>query len=262
MHYHIQNVLMQIEKDYDLKILYACEAGSRTWGIASNDSDYDVRFIYIHKQEWYLSIDQERDVIEIPKHDHFSIPLDPQLDLSGWDITKALKLFRKSNPPLLEWLGSPIIYYEENNFLSKIKSMAPDVFSPISCIYHYLNMAKKNYKQFLTCEKVKVKKYFYVLRPILAARWIAKYNCIPPVLLQDLVDDILCESSMQAEIHNLIQRKIAGDTEESRNENLLRYIEDEYITLEVYAKTLINKMNDPTSKLNEFFRDTLYEVWG
>ncbi|GAE44672.1 DNA polymerase beta superfamily protein [Mesobacillus boroniphilus] len=74
---HIMTVLSQIEKEYEVKILYACDAGSRALGFASGDSDYDIRFIYIHKKDWYLSIDQHRDVIEIPKKIRYPLLLIP-----------------------------------------------------------------------------------------------------------------------------------------------------------------------------------------
>jgi predicted nucleotidyltransferase len=96
--------LEQIEQEEQVTILYACESGSRAWGFPSQDSDYDVRFIYLHKPEWYLSIYDKRDVIERP--------INNMLDINGWDLRKALNLFRKSNPPLLEWLQSPIQYKE------------------------------------------------------------------------------------------------------------------------------------------------------
>jgi hypothetical protein len=94
--------LIEIEKNNDVKVIYACESGSRAWGFASEDSDYDVRFIYVHSKDWYLTIADKRDVIEIP--------FDGDLDINGWDIRKSLKLLRKSNSPLLEWLSSPIKY--------------------------------------------------------------------------------------------------------------------------------------------------------
>jgi hypothetical protein len=63
-------------------------------------------FIYIHRLAWYLSIDAEDrpDAIERPVRD--------AIDMTGWDIRKTLRLFRKSNPPLLEWLQCPIVYRE------------------------------------------------------------------------------------------------------------------------------------------------------
>ena len=93
-----------VEREEDVRVLYACESGSRAWGFASPDSDYDVRFIYVHRPDWYLSIVDRRDVIERPIVDEY--------DLSGWELRKTLRLFRKSNPPLIEWLGSPIVYRE------------------------------------------------------------------------------------------------------------------------------------------------------
>ena len=98
--------LANLEKEHQVKILFACESGSRAWGFPSQDSDYDVRFIYLHPQDWYLSIEVER------KRDVIELPISDDLDITGWDLRKALQLFKKTNPPLLEWLGSPIIYAE------------------------------------------------------------------------------------------------------------------------------------------------------
>lgn len=133
--------LHDIEKEHDVKILYAVESGSRAWGFESTDSDYDVRFIYAHSKNWYISIEDKRDVIEYPTED--------LLDFSGWDIKKALKLYRKSNPPLYEWLISPIIYLEIGDFTQKLKNLIPRFYSPISSIYHYLHMAQGNNRQYL-----------------------------------------------------------------------------------------------------------------
>ena len=116
----LQEILVRlnaVEKDEGVKILYACESGSRAWGFPSRDSDYDVRFVYVHPAEWYLSIDLEkkRDVIERPITD--------QIDLNGWDLRKALGLYRKSNPPLLEWLNSPIVYWETYGVAAKLRDV-------------------------------------------------------------------------------------------------------------------------------------------
>lgn len=101
----IRSRLDAIQASENVCIVYACESGSRAWGFPSADSDYDVRFIYVRPVEWYLSIDDKRDVIECPVEDG--------LDINGWDLRKALRLSRKSNPPLLEWLGSPIVYLQK-----------------------------------------------------------------------------------------------------------------------------------------------------
>ncbi|WP_057768026.1 nucleotidyltransferase domain-containing protein [Cytobacillus praedii] len=264
MEKHIQEVLKQIEIDHKIKILFACESGSRAWGFPSKDSDYDVRFIYIHQKNWYLSIDRGRDVLEIPKHDSISIPIDELLDVSGWELTKALRLFRKSNPPLMEWLHSSIVYYEAFSTKEDLKSLAEKVFTPASCLYHYLNMAKGNYREYLQGDHVKIKKYFYVLRPILAAKWIEKKNTLPPIEFQRLAEILLPFGELRKEIDILLKRKISGDELdlEPRIDLINHFIEKELIYLEDYARSLNEEMTDPTQNLNEIFRETLEEVWG
>lgn len=260
---HIIEVLKQIEKDYSVKILFACESGSRAWGFPSKDSDYDVRFIYIHNPNWYLSIDQERDVIEIPARDPISIPIHPLLDLSGWELTKALRLFRKSNPPLLEWLRSSIVYYQTYSTIEKMRALDKNIFSPTSCLYHYLNMAKGNFRDYLQGNNVRIKKYFYVLRPILAAKWIEKYHSIPPMEFQALVEEILEAGELKESVLTLLKRKIAGEelNMEPRIDSINDFLYKEIKHLEAYSKGLNKEIPDPTSELNQLFRDTLTEVW-
>src|SRR5688500_17692067 len=154
--------LKSIEHQFDVKILYACESGSRAWGFASPDSDYDVRFIYVHRMDYYLSIDEQRDVIELPIND--------VLDINGWELRKALRLFRKSNAPLFEWLQSPIVYETNPAFVEDMTRLMSGSFSARAAMHHYLSMAKGVFESDLSAEEVKLKKYFYALRPILAAK--------------------------------------------------------------------------------------------
>src|SRR4051794_14574214 len=102
----VSAALLAVEHEKDVRVLYACESGSRAWGFASRDSDYDVPFLYVHERDWYLSVDDRRDVLEYPLRD--------ELDVSGWELRKALRLLRKSNPPLLEWLNSPMVYRDDS----------------------------------------------------------------------------------------------------------------------------------------------------
>lgn len=104
----VRDALARLETERNVRVLYACESGSRAWGFASRDSDYDVRFLYVHQSDWYLSVEDRRDVIEEP--------LNNELDVSGWELRKALRLLRKSNPPLLEWLKSPVVYLHDAVF--------------------------------------------------------------------------------------------------------------------------------------------------
>lgn len=264
MREHIIEVIKQIEKDNDIKILYACESGSRAWGFPSKDSDYDVRFIYVHNPNWYLSIDHKRDVIEIPARDPISIPIDPLLDLSGWEITKALRLFRKSNPPLLEWLKSSIVYYQSYSTIDKIRELDKNIFSPTSCLYHYLRMAKGNFRDYLQGNEVRIKKYFYVLRPILAAKWIEKYNSIPPMEFEILLEYILQPGELKESVSTLLKRKKAGDelNLEPRVDIINEYLNKEIEHLEAYTKGLNLEISDPTMELDRLFISTLKEVWN
>ncbi len=261
---HILKVLHQIEKEYDVKILYACESGSRAWGFPSDDSDYDVRFIYVHKKEWYLSIDKRRDVLEVPKHDKLSIQVDKLLDLNGWELTKALRLFRKSNPPLLEWLHSNIVYYRGSSAINKMKELESQIFSPISGIHHYLKMAKGNYKDYLNREEVKIKRYFNIFRPLLAAKWIKKHHAFPPIKFTQLVEDILPTSEIRIVLDDIIMLKKAGEVLDPnpRTEFINPFVETEMEHLEQYVKEVSVNKSDPTEVLNQLFRETLDEVWG
>ena len=197
----IKKKLIDIEQEHHVKILYAVESGSRAWGFESTDSDYDVRFIYAHTKNWYLNILPKRDVIEYPIVDEF--------DYAGWDLRKTLFLMNKSNPVLFEWLRSPIVYRKDEFFCQIIEQLAIDYFSPISSIYHYLHMANGNYRQFLQEDQVRIKKYFYVLRPILACMWIEKHKESPPMEFETLLTQIQ-DKALLDKVNELLIRKKTG----------------------------------------------------
>jgi uncharacterized protein len=199
----IKNSMGKIERDHNVSVLYAVESGSRAWGFASRNSDFDVRFIYIHQPDWYLSIRDKRDVIEIPICD--------ELDISGWDIRKALGLFAKSNPPLLEWLGSPIVYQDRFGFSDRLRALLEESFSPQRCMHHYLHMARGNYREYLKGEMVRLKKYLYVLRPILACLWLEKHSTMPPTEFSRLRHDASLSITLDNAIEELLQKKMAGE---------------------------------------------------
>ena len=194
-----------IEREYDVRILYACESGSRVWGFPSLNSDYDVRFIYARPRDWYFSINVEdkRDVIERPIND--------LLDINGWDVRKALRLLRKSNPPLLEWLASPIVYREDHTFTDGIRAAIPASYSPVASFYHYLNMARNNDRTHLKGDVVRAKKYFYVLRPLLAVLWIEQDLGMVPIEFATLVERCVPDSALRAAIDDLVERKRGGE---------------------------------------------------
>lgn len=253
----IKNELTRIENESEIKILLAVESGSRAWGFASNDSDWDVRYIYIHKLEWYLRIDDLKDSQEK------ILPND--LDLSGWELKKALKLFRKSNPLMLEWLRSPIVYQENFSTAEKLRTLSEKYFNPKSCMYHYLSMAKGNFKDFLAeRDLVKTKKYFYVLRPVLACDWIKNTNIFPPMEFQKLVDSQVQNAEIKNEIVELLKRKMAGDElkEEPKIEILNAFLAEKIDFYSKYAEEIEPNDKPPTALLDELFKETIYEAWG
>lgn len=205
MRERIKETLTQIEKTHRVKVLYACESGSRGWGFASPDSDYDVRFIYVHQPDWYLALDKKRDVIEKP--------IDDELDVAGWELSKALRLLRNSNPALIEWLSSPVVYYQDDAFTREIKALAEQFYSVRKARYHYLSMAKRNTQEHLLAEQVRLKKYFYVLRPVMALRWIAAGRGLPPMAFDALVAGTITDTDVLAEIEELlILKKSSGES--------------------------------------------------
>jgi len=198
----LEETLDAIEHEEGVRVLYACESGSRAWGFESADSDYDVRFLYLHPTEWYLRVFPGRDVIERP--------LDEGLDLSGWDLRKALRLLAKSNPPLLEWLQSPIVYREVASATRRLRDLIPRYYSPTACFHHYLHMAQGNFREYLRGDEVWVKKYFYVLRPVLACRWIERGLGAVPMELSTLVERLIDGPRLRTDVDTLLEAKRGG----------------------------------------------------
>lgn len=192
--------LRAAEVEHGVQVVYACESGSRAWGFASPDSDYDVRFIYARPQDWYLSFDVERrrDVIEYPIVD--------DIDCGGWDIRKALYLFIRTNGALLEWLHSPIKYIEAGPFARQLRELTPRAVNSIALCYHYSHMARGNAREYLFEDQVRLKKYFYVLRPLLAIRYIEYGLGLPPVEFEKLVEAV-APKELQSGITTLLDLK-------------------------------------------------------
>lgn len=194
--------LTELEQSENIKILYACESGSRAWGFASPDSDFDVRFIYARNVNQYLSIAEMPDVV--------GLPVNKVLDIGGWDLKKALKLFLKSNGPLYEWLQSPIVYRQDNTFTNELRGLMPAYFSLRSGGNHYLSMASNTLRDDLQGEQVKLKRYFYALRPALACQWIVEKQIVPPMEF-DQLRVLISNDEVQQSIDDLLEQKKTAD---------------------------------------------------
>lgn len=177
----IQNLLQDLEKEKGITIIHAVESGSRAWGFPSKDSDYDVRIIYHHELEWYIS--------PFDKKDHFEIPITDDLDIAGWDIRKTLDLLYKGNATVHEWFNSPIVYYSNPEKYPLLRDFSSREFNSSPALYHYISLAKKKFLDDQT--RFNAKAYLYGLRALLCALWIKNKSSAPPVLFEELTTDYL-----------------------------------------------------------------------
>ncbi len=241
--------LNEIEQKENVKILHCVESGSRAWGFASPDSDYDVRFFYVRPEEFYLRLDKTRDVIEWQ--------LDETLDINGWDIKKALQLLYKSNPTVFEWNSSPIVYKTTKEW-EKISKTIDGYFVSRSGLYHYLSTAKANYKEYFKGETVKLKKYFYVLRPILACKWIMAEGTPPPMLFKTLADKYLDEDIKPDVLKMLDLKTNAREIAEvKRFDRVDKYFEKAMAEIEEQIKNQPYRHEKDWESLNKLFADLL-----
>ena len=247
--------LYAIEKSHNVRILYAIESGSRAWGFASPNSDWDVRFIYVHTEDWYLSVHEQRDVIEIP--------IDEDLDISGWELRKALRLMQKWNPVLFEWLRSPILYLEatllaHKPFKGEFLNIAQPFFNPTAAVYHYWHMAKGNFRDYLHNDVVKLKKYFYVLRPILSCLWILRGLGQPSIVFQELLEKLISPGALLTEIEGLLILKQSaaemaeGPSQPAINEFIVSSFQE--IGIAVQSMNRIEIDSNAKHEVDRFFR--------
>ena len=243
----IKNKLAEIEAAENVDIIMAVESGSRAWGFPSPDSDYDVRFIYVRKPYDYLRLDPLRDVIEWQ--------LDDVYDVSGWDLQKALRLMHESNPSIHEWCTSPIVYME-NELAEPLRELAAECFLPKKSIYHYLSMAEGNYNK-LQSGDVKLKRYFYALRTVLAAKWVAEKGTVPPMLFDELVS-----AELDPEVRPAVEELLKAKRETSELgvgapiQALNKYLQEQIEQLYDAAANAEIRRNE-WDKLEKFFRKTV-----
>lgn len=248
----IMAALEYIEVRHEVRVLYACESGSRGWGFASPDSDYDVRFIYVHRLPWYLTVEPGRDVIELPISD--------ELDVSGWELRKALGLLRRANPVLLEWLDSPVVYRQEEAEMAALRSLAARHFSALRGRHHYLAMARKNFRGYLQGDSVRLKKYLYVLRPLLAVQWIDRGRGVPPMRFADLVAGTVDDAALLAEINDLLEIKMrAGEAEYGfRRPRIQAFIEEALARADHFQD--YKKPEEGAQELDRYLLETVLAV--
>ena len=164
-----------------------------------------MRFIYVRPRDAYLRIDLERcrDVIECP--------IEGVFDINGWDWRKALQLMHKGNPPLFEWLHSPIVYRAQPGFHAAMQALISRYYAPLPCAWHYLQMARGNYREYLLGDPVRLKKYLYVLRPLLAVGWLESGRGVVPMRFAELVETLIPPGALREAIDQLLRLKQGGE---------------------------------------------------
>ena len=245
----IQEQLRRIEEAENIKILFAVESGSRAWGFASPDSDYDVRFIYIRRLEDYLRLNTIRDVIELP--------IDDALDINGWDLQKTLRLLHKSNPTLFEWFSSPIVY-QKTEFADKFRDLMMHYFSSKKTMYHYVSMAEGNYREYLKGDLIRAKKYFYVLRPVLACQWILDWGTPPPMLFSELLKAELPVELIDV-VNQLLELKMNSPEVKliKRISEINEYLDESIPRIKRAVRLLEDSLTPDWNELNQLFLQEL-----
>lgn len=250
----VQAALDAVEHEHDVRVLLAVESGSRAWGFASPDSDVDVRFLYVHRPAWYLRVQAGRDVIEQ------MLPGD--LDVSGWDLRKVLGLLGASNPPLLEWLRSPLVYRADAAAVAGLNALVPHVYSRRACAHHYTRMAGHT-MTYLRGDTVRRKRYLYAVRPLLAARWVIEREDAPPMELAPLAEAFPPPARAASELDALLDAKRAGS---ERSEGpplpaLAAWLAEELEALRPRVDEMPRATPDP-ARLDAAFVERLSAVWG
>lgn len=251
MHQSLLGELKKIESINHVRILFAIESGSRAWGFPSPDSDYDVRFIYSRPQDWYLSLTPGRDVIELP--------IEGDLDINGWDIKKALNLLLKPNPIMLEWLSSPIRYIWNDGICAELIALSEKVAHGPACLHHYLHLGQRQWDVYIDDKQtVNLKKYFYIVRPAMAIRWMRlRPDTLPPMNFQDLLVGIDLNSDLITDLTALLFAK--SHSKEvglaPRVASIDNFITSEFDWAREAVKTIKPNRNDLKEQADDLFRN-------
>ncbi len=245
MHKTILAEIGKIEQQYHVRVLHAVESGSRAWGFASPDSDYDIRFVYVRPAADYLRLDTPRDVIEWK--------LDEVLDINGWDLQKALRQFARGNATLFEWSESPVVYKTTDDW-KHVRETAKNYFSEKAAIHHYYGTAMKTWSEYLQGDTVRYKKYFYALRPLLAAQYIERFHTVPPVLFKDLLK-MEMDPTLKEAIDDLVEKKkVTTEGEQNPQIPVIQaFIQDELRKQKTISDALPDDRNNNWTTINNCF---------
>ena len=237
------------------RILFAVESGSRAWGFASPDSDYDVRAVYVRPIDWYLGLEEGLA-------DTWNAMLPDQLDIAAWDLRKFLRQFLKSNASILEWLGSPIVY-SDSGLIGELKGTEDRVFNPMHVAYHYASMFRHAMEDKAADGMISVKKLCYALRANAAVEWVVSKESMPPTAFALVLEGLSLAADEMKAIGELLERKSRAD-EKSRvlaDVRLDRLLTDQYDELgQIRWRKELPPMAETRKMLEGIFRKCVKEA--
>lgn len=202
----VDSLISELEQRHGFTVLYAAEAGSRCWGMESPDSDFDVRMVYVYPDDRYLSLREPPDVVQHVQDD---------LDVSGWDVRKAIRLLVKSNASLVEWFHSPVVYRDWlGSYGDAVRGIMRDHVGLGKLAHHYVGLSEGHMHKYLLpstnidvdeTRQVSIKKLLYMVRCDLTADYILIKKQIPPVRFEELTK--VASEDEEREIKSLIDVK-------------------------------------------------------
>ena len=257
----ISSICKKLEKEKNIKILFAIENGSRAWRMDSKDSDYDVRLVFVRHLKEYIQIHLPADVIEAyyDKNGNSCSSEGAYIDISGFDIFKYVKMLSSSNPTTIEWLLSDIVYYGKQDIL--FKRFAIRNFNKTSLYHHYKSMCRNNYLKYLKSgELVTYKKYLYAYRGLINAKWVAHKKTVPPIIFHAALKEMksIIPSTILKKLEEIIDLKSQG-REKDIIQNIV--VMDKYIEsfLQDDSEAPREKSHATVSELNEELRRIVLE---
>lgn len=209
----IKEICKNLEKEKNIKILFAVENGSRAWRMDSKDSDYDVRFVFVRPLKEYIQINKPGEVIDaaFDKEGNPCAVEGSFIDISGFDVFKYVKMLSSSNPTTIEWLMSDIVYYGKQNEV--FKNFAINNFNKISLYHHYKSMCRNNYLKYLKSGNlVTYKKYLYAYRGLINAKWVVHKKTVPPIIFTEALKNMksIIPDSVLNKLNEIIDLKSQG----------------------------------------------------
>ena len=244
----VSDALRDIESRRGCRVLFAVESGSRAWGFASPDSDYDVRGVYVKPLDWYLQLKSEvADTIveELPG----------EIDVSLWDLRKALLQMAKSNASFLEWLGSPTIY-RDCGIIAALNGLKADCVNPVHIAYHYASMFRKAMEARDADGTIRIKKLCYALRAALCLRYAMDNEDMPPTPFADVLASVTLSAGERDAIRGVLAQKeqaLESDTV-TPDARLADLLADRYDSMAAHHWRKHGASGDAYAKLEEIFR--------